>query len=244
MASPTSINKLQVMQNATLRTCTGCTHDTNIQHLHDETNILPIQKHLQLHASQVRQKSQYPSHPLHRYTAHNTSQRQKKPTTFNNSRYTTNIPTDPCNVTTADIKANMRDIHTSIVSQHLAARDNIKIFHTHQPQVSSTEENLPRHTRRTLAQLRTNKSRFLLSYLDKIDASTHPSPLCPLFRIHEHTTQHLFSCPQIRTTLSALDLWRDPSGVAALLDNWLEKLAANPHKATETDSPQHAGRSG
>ena len=238
MASPTSINKLQVIQNAALRACTGCTHDTNIQHLHDETNILPIQKHLQLHASQVRQKAQYPSHPLYRYTTHNNPQRLMKPTTFNNSRYTTNIPTDPCTVTTADIKANMRDIHTTIVSQHLAARDNNKILRTHPPQVSSTEENLPRHTRRTLAQLRTNKSPFLLSYLHKIDASTHPSPLCPLCSIHEHTTQHLFSCPQIPTTLSALDLWRDPSGVAALLDDWREKLATNPHQTTEADSPQ------
>ena len=181
MASPTSINKLQVMQNAALRACTGCPHDTNIQHLHDETNILPIQKHLQLHASQIRQKSQYPSHPLYKYTTHNNSQRLKKPTTFNNSRYTTNISTDPCTVTTADIKANMRDIHTTIVSQHLAARDNNKILRTHPPQVSSTEENLPRHTRRTLAQLRTNKSPFLLSYLHKIDASTHPSPLLAPF---------------------------------------------------------------
>ena len=50
--------------------------------------------------------------------------------------------------------------------------------------------------------------------------------------------KHLFSCPQIRTTLSALDLWRDPSGVAALLDDWREKLAANPHKTTEADSLQ------
>ena len=30
-----------------LRACTGCTHNTNIQHRHGETNILPIQKHLQ-----------------------------------------------------------------------------------------------------------------------------------------------------------------------------------------------------
>ena len=36
--------------------------------------------------------------------------------------------------------------------------------------------------------------------------------------------------------LQDLDL-EDPSGVAALLDDWREKLAANPHKATETDSP-------
>ena len=161
-----------------------------------------------------------------------------KPTTFNNSRYTTNNRTDHSTVTTADIKANMRDIHTTIVSHHIAARDNNKILRTHPPQASSTDENLPRHTRRTLAKLRRNKSPFLLSYLHKIDASTHPSPLCPLCRTHEHTTQHLFSCPQIHTTLLVLDLWMDPSGVAALLDDWREKLAANPHKATETDSPQ------
>ena len=33
MASPTSINKLQVMQNAALRACTGCTHDPNIYNI-------------------------------------------------------------------------------------------------------------------------------------------------------------------------------------------------------------------
>ena len=35
LSSSTSINKLQVMQNAALRTATVCTQDTNIQHLHD-----------------------------------------------------------------------------------------------------------------------------------------------------------------------------------------------------------------
>ena len=55
IASSTSINKLQVMQNAALRTATGCTQDTNIQHLHDETLTLPIHEHLQLHASQYKQ---------------------------------------------------------------------------------------------------------------------------------------------------------------------------------------------
>ena len=52
LASSTSINKLQVMQNAALRTATGCTQDTNIQQLHDETLTLPIHEHLQLQASQ------------------------------------------------------------------------------------------------------------------------------------------------------------------------------------------------
>ena len=65
LASTTSINKLQVMQKAALRTATGCTQDTNI-HLHDEILTLPIHEHLRLHASQYKK---HPSHPLHKHTS-------------------------------------------------------------------------------------------------------------------------------------------------------------------------------
>ena len=63
MASATSINKLQVMQNATQRACTGCTHDTNIQHLHDETNILSIQK--QFNYMHCKSDKRYNTHHIH-----------------------------------------------------------------------------------------------------------------------------------------------------------------------------------
>ena len=122
----------------------------------------------------------------------------------------------------------MCHIHASIVSRHLARRDNNKILCTPPPHTSSPEERLPRLTRRTLAQLRTNKSPFL-----KVDAKTHPSPLCPLCNIHTH---HLFNCTHIRTTLSPLDLWTDPAGVTALLARWTEKLAGGPQAGT-SDSP-------
>ena len=70
LASSSSIIKLNVMNNAPLKTATRCTQDTNIQHLHDETVILPIHEHLERHASQFKQKTQHPSHP---YTnAHHT----------------------------------------------------------------------------------------------------------------------------------------------------------------------------
>ena len=49
--------KKDVMHNTALRTATGCTQDTNIQHLHDETLTLPIHEHLQLHASQYKHKT-------------------------------------------------------------------------------------------------------------------------------------------------------------------------------------------
>ena len=91
------------------------------------------------------------------------------PTIFNNCRYTTNIPTDPHTVTTTDIKTNMRHIHTSIASMRLATRGNNKLLRTPPPHISSSEEILPRLTRHTLAQLRTNKSPFLNVYLHKVD---------------------------------------------------------------------------
>ena len=237
LASSTSINKLQVMQNAALRTATGCTHDTNIQHLHDETLILPIKEHLQLHASQTRQKAQHPSHPLHICTTNPTRpSRLKNPTTFYNPQYTTNIPTDPRTVTSTDIQAIMRLIHTSIVSKYLAARDNNKILRTAPPHISSSEETLPRHMRRTLAQLRTNKSPFLKTYLHKVDAISHPSPLCPLCNKYPHDTHHLFNCTHIPTLHTTLDLWTDPVGVGALLATWREKLAGEPNSG-RSDSP-------
>ena len=183
-------------------------------------------------------------HPVHRFTTsitsptqtHNILQHSKaKKTLFLTTAATQQIfPQTPH--TTTDIKTNMRHIHTSIVSRHLATRGNNKILRTPPPHTSSSEEILPRLTRRTLAQLRTNKSPFLKSYLHKVDAKTHPSPLCPLCNIHTHDTHHLFNCTHIRTTLSPRDLWTDPAGVTALLARWTEKLAGGPQAGT-SDSP-------
>ena len=158
LASSTGINKLQVLQNETLRTATGCTQDTNIQYLHDETLILPLQEHLQLHASQYKQHNTTSITSLTQTYNILQHSKAKKNTIFNNDRYTINIPTDPHTITTTDTKTNMRHIHTSIVSRHLATRDNHKILRTPLPHISSSEEILPRLSRRTLAQLRTNKS--------------------------------------------------------------------------------------
>ena len=75
-------DKLQIVQNTALRIATGCTHDTNTQYLHDETNVLPIHQHLQLHASQIRQKAQHPTHPLHKLTIHPHTPRLKNEAEF------------------------------------------------------------------------------------------------------------------------------------------------------------------
>ena len=107
---------------------------------------------------------------------------------------------------------------------HLATRGNNKILRTPPPHTSSSEEIIPRHTRRTNSQLRTNKSPLLKLYLHKVNAKSHPSPLCHLCNTNTHNTHHLFNCTHIRT------------GVTALLARWSENPAGGP-QAGISDSP-------
>ena len=86
------------------------------------------------------------------------------------------------------------------------------------------------------AQLRTNKSLFPKSYLHKVDAKSHPSPLCLLCNTHTHDTHHLFNCTHIRTTLSPLELWTDPAGVMELLTRWTY------YTHTTTHTKQHRSK--
>ena len=130
-----SMNKLQVIQNAALRTATGCTQDTHIQHLHDEPLILPIHKHLQLQTSQYKQKSQHQSHPLHKHTSYFNTPRLKhylQQWPLHNKHFHR-----PHRVTTTDIKNKHANIHTSIVSRHQATRGNNKILRPPPPHISS-----------------------------------------------------------------------------------------------------------
>ena len=226
IASDTNIGKLQIVQNNALRTVTGCTRDTNQQHLHEETKVLPIEKHLILHASQLRQKSQLPSHPLNKFTKPFKSKRLLKPTIFNNDDYTLNHDVQPNIVNTEIIKNNMNRIHSEIVTNYLDNRKyKNQVLNAHPPEIDKSELTLPRKTRRRLAQLRTGKSPFLYSYLHHIDESNYPTPNCPLCKTLEHTTIHLFSCSKLPTKLKPLDLWNDPVSVSALLEAWELRIA-------------------
>jgi hypothetical protein len=222
--SNTNINKLQTVQNTALRIATGCTADTNIQHLHDETQVLPLDLHLKLQASQLKQKAQLATHPLHKYTTQQRAARNMKQTIFHNNNYTTNINNASTDITEQDIQRNIKSIHTTVVANYLTNRKYNKIINEPAPKINETKQTLPRGTRRTLAQLRTGKSPFLRTYKHKIDPLSQPTPTCPLCNIHEHTTQHLFTCTNIATHLTPRDLWMDPVGVASLLERWTDAI--------------------
>ena len=118
---------------------------------------------------------------------------------------------------------NKRIIHTQAVSEHLARQEVHPLLQTRPPRIHRTEQDLPRAKRRTLAQLRAQKCPMLQAYLHNINAAD--SPNCPLCQTQEHTTYHLFNCPQKPTDLTPQDLWLNPVSAAALVDDWQEALA-------------------
>ena len=140
--------------------------------------------------------------------------------------YTVNINTKSDLICEDLIQSNLKLIHSHIVSNHLSQRPPNKVLQDQTPSVSPAELLLSRETRRTLAQLRTNKSPLLVSYLFSIGDPRHPSPLCPLCLMHDHTSSHLFECKSLPTSLSSLDLWTNPDKVEPFLATWGERLLA------------------
>ena len=119
-------------------------------------------------------------------------------------------------------------IHTQAVQQHLSKTPPSELLNRPPPEIDKSETSLPRETRRTLAQLRANKSPKLLSYLNHIDPTNYPDPTCPLCHTTIHDTIHLFNCVSIPTTLAPEDLWLNPVEVAILLERWQDARAGLP----------------
>ena len=80
--SNTNIKKLQTIQNTALQINTGSTQHTNTQNLHEETKVFPMDTHLKLHATQLKQTTQIQMHPLHDLNTYLNLPRNMKPTIF------------------------------------------------------------------------------------------------------------------------------------------------------------------
>ena len=186
--SSTSLNKLQKIQNAALRIITGCTLDTNTQHLHSQTKILPLQNHLKFHASQLTQKASHPTHPLHPLITQEAHHRYKKQSTFNNNiNYTLNILSSTQSTSHTQIKNNMKTIHPKIVHDYISSTHN-KILSKQLSPIHKSETTLDLHTRPTQIKQITfhplipQQNLTLISSLTFMPTlpnthSRHPSPL-------------------------------------------------------------------
>ena len=83
------------------------------------------------------------------------------------------------------------------------------------PSVHEEEEELPRKTRRILAQLRSGYCHSLNDYRHRVGLSN--SDICPCCGREEHSVRHIFECLQHPTDLRLEDLWLRPVRVAEFL---------------------------
>src|SRR6476469_3113414 len=148
-----------------------------------------------------------------------------KQTIFKNNSFTTNLDANPTNTTETTVQRNIKEIHHSIVENHIRSLKPNKIINQPAPPINKDEQTL-KENRCTLAQLRTSKSPFLKSYLHKINSQNHPFPLCPLCNTQNHDTKHLFTCSSLPTHLTPTDLCNDPVAVAGLLALWDDAMGA------------------
>ena len=211
--SRTNIAKLQRIQNQALRTASGSIMMSDIQHLHSETEILPLAEHLSMLCSQFLVSALRPSHPSFDLVTLDPGPRPRKPllqTIFGPSVAEVleeDGTTDPANYRPA-----IRAVHTAAVDRHLASRDHNKVLLRPAPSVSASELLLPRHYRTTLSQLRSGYCSRLLTYKQTIGSSD--SDLCPECGTEPHTAAHIFRCPGAPTALAVEDLWHRPVEVA------------------------------
>ena len=141
----------------------------------------------------------------------------------NNGRYTT-FPQTPTQSLQKDIKTNRCQIHTSIVSMHLATRGYNKILRTALLHISSSESILHRITRRTIGANSEQINHPSSNHTYTKSTPKHIHHCCAPFVTLTYTT-HIFNCTHIGTTLSPLYLWVDYHTIG----RWTEKLDGGPH---------------
>ena len=65
--SETSWSKLQSIQNQALRLATGCLRMSSIDHIHQETKVLPVKEHSTMFSKQFTASFFLPRHPGHKH---------------------------------------------------------------------------------------------------------------------------------------------------------------------------------
>ena len=163
---------LRAIQNKALRIIPGSLTMPPIHHIHTETKILPVKEHLDMVCKQFLIGGLRPSHPSHHYVTQPSQPQaaQRFPTLQSRylpeiQQYLTNNQTTP-----DEYKDIIKDIHTSTKETYRRRAPPDKVLNMAPPEIDREEDQLPRHFRTTLSQLRSVYCSRLLNYRH---------PVCP-----------------------------------------------------------------
>ena len=206
----TNWDKLQVIQNKALRIANGCLTLSGIDHLHQETKVLPIKEHATMLTKQFTASFTNPTHPGFKHFLLAPPPRNIKKSLTNHKQ---------CIISYQDrglsVKETIKRIHTDTVQDIIPKLEENRVLKDKPPDIDPSELTLPRKCRTELARLRSGFSRNLKSYMSRIDPEVVDK--CPECDTSPHDVEHVFNCPMNPTELDPSDLWLRPTEVAAFL---------------------------
>ena len=126
----TNINRLQTVENSALRIAAGCHLMSPIEHLHSESMILPIRRHIRMHTVQMQPANHLKDYPGQRLlNAATPTRRQMKATLHSRyERYISALSEDSDDdifvptrsVSDDNYKSLLKQIHTNEVEDKIA----------------------------------------------------------------------------------------------------------------------------
>jgi hypothetical protein len=222
--SPANWKKLQAAQNSAIRISTGCTATTSTAHLHHEAEMLEVEAHNRLLASQFHLGAHLQSRPDHQTTVPSLAKSRKLIPTLASEFGHKVRPLLPQqgHLTRPAYKAGLAKLHKQAVADAVRGYYPPVLLNGYPPPPKpppkpawKKEKELPRRTRTQLAQLRSGYSPLLASYRARLDPAANPA--CPDCGAPSQSSQHLFKCPQKPTELQPVCLWRRPAAAARFL---------------------------
>ena len=152
--SQTSIRRLQLVQNRALRRITGCVQLSSVDHLHQETGILPVDAHLELLTGQFYAQALHPSHPSHEIVKLPPGPRRMKHTLATKVGHLVDPYLVNGIIPDGAVKTAVDGIHTKVVGDAISRYGNNRVLNAPAPKINKLESSLPRPTQVALAQLR------------------------------------------------------------------------------------------
>ena len=130
--SKTGMDKRQISQNSALHTATGCHRMSPVDHLPQETKVLPVATHSELLAAQYLAKCGEPNHPCHYINTRPLPPRAMKETL--QSKYRQIVERQPVTGKTV-----MKTLHTEIVARTISSYQPNVILGGRPPPVNAVE---------------------------------------------------------------------------------------------------------
>ena len=150
--SPSLIQKLQTIQNSALCIATGCVKMTSIDHLHEETKMLPVHDHLLLISSQYLTRAQPNCNNAFHSIITSPSGIRKMKQTFQSPFLCCSASIERYSIPT-DYGISIKSLHTSAVTISKSLLSHNRVLQTASLQIAPEEVNLSRSYRSTLSQL-------------------------------------------------------------------------------------------